>query len=347
MDPISFSAAAAISGGMFGAFFKTNPGFPITCCFSTTGAAVSLNQAISVAVGGALLRYASGISVTLPTLTAGTDYAIYACTDGTLQASANFSSPPTGYTTSSSQKIGGFHFAPGSNAAARAGGNSTPTINPYSLWDLKFRPSCPDPRGMALVSGLFWCDIYLTNTAPDINGTSKNNASIACGTRLPIIPAMWGGNGSTAYSEFNWWDASEIATSAGKRLLSEYEFAAAAYGTTEGTSRGTDAVTTGISTTNVGTVADNAFTSKWGVMQATGAYWIWGRELGGPYSAASYTTSPGSRGAYYELPDAAVLGGFWNNGGNSGSRASYWIIAPTNSASSIGARACCDHLILV
>lgn len=58
----------------------------------------------------------------------------------------------------------GFHFAPGGNAAARAGGDEIPAINPCSLWDRNFRPVCADPRGMALVDmrgHKFWCDIYL------------------------------------------------------------------------------------------------------------------------------------------------------------------------------------------
>ena len=44
-------------------------------------------------------------------------------------------------------------------------------INEFSIWDVKFRPSCEDPRGMALVSGQFWADIYFTNTNHEVNGT--------------------------------------------------------------------------------------------------------------------------------------------------------------------------------
>lgn len=61
--------------------------------------------------------------------------------------------------------LGGFHFAPGGNAAARNGGDSVPAINPHSIWDRNFRPACKDPRGMALVAVPAY--IYLTNSSPN------------------------------------------------------------------------------------------------------------------------------------------------------------------------------------
>ena len=150
---------------------------------------------------------------------------------------------------------------------------------------------------------------------------------------------MSGGNGSTAYSQFNWWDANEVVASVGKRLLTTAEFQIAAYGSTEETSLAADPVTTGL---QAGT-----YTSKWGLFQATGCYWVWGRELGGPYSAASYTQSTGNRGQFYNMPNAVILGGSFSNGASSGSRASAWNNAASASLGNIGARGCCDHLMLV
>lgn len=42
--------------------------------------------------------------------------------------------------------LAGFHFAPGGNAEGKAGGDRFPAVNPFSLWDIDFRPACPDPR---------------------------------------------------------------------------------------------------------------------------------------------------------------------------------------------------------
>jgi hypothetical protein len=310
-----------------------------TPAFSVTGAGtISVKAGTIAECAGVLTTYATATAVTMPSLAAGTDYAIYQCSDGTIRADASFTAP-SGYTTANSRQIGGFHYAPGGNAAAQAGGNTTPAINPYSVWDLKFRPTCVDPRGMALVAGRFWCDIYLTNTATDANGSSRYGLAICSGVAPPKIPAAYGGNGSTAYSEFNWWDANEVLASVGKRLLTTEEFQIAAYGTTEESSCGSDPGTTGL---QAGT-----YTSKWGLFQATGCYWVWGHDLGGPYSGASWTQSTGNRGQLYEMPDVGALGGDFGNGAWCGSRASAWNNGAGSSGGGFGARGCCDHLILV
>lgn len=340
--------------GFPSAFEKTTP---TQVCFSlATTQTVVLNQNIWASVLGILRIFASGTAVSMPTLTAGTDYAIYACNDGSLIASSNFSAPD-GYTTSNSRRIGGFHYAPGSCAAAQAGGDTTPQINPYSLWDLKWRPACPDPRGMALVAGRFWCDIYLCGTDVDANGTSKNGVSIGDGSTPPKVPSMFGGNGSTTYGSFTWFEAGELMKSVGKDLLDYAEFSAAAFGVTEAVSRGNDAGTTGLSTTNSGSSnLDQKFTSKWGVIQAAGVMWIWGRDLSyradgadaATITAFSWKDSTESRGQIYSQSSyglvAARFGASWSVGSNAGSRASGWNYYPWNSVNIIGARGRSDHL---
>ena len=331
-----------VSFGLLGGFFKDNPS---TVCFSTAAGAVSLNQDIRVSVGGLLRKYLSGATVVLPALSAGTDYAIYACSDGTLQASANFSAP-SGYTTANSRRIGGFHYAPGGNATGyNTGGDTTPAINPYSLWDLKWRPACPDPRGMVLVANSFWCDIYLCGTDVDANGSSRYGVTIADGSSPPKIPVAFGGTGSTSYTSLTRWEAGEVLASVGKDLLTYSEFAAAAYGVSEHVSRGNDPNATGYATSNVGSSnADNKFTSKWGVIQAAGCLFVWGREFGGPYNTAIWENNNGGRGQTYLLPNAALFGANWSDGLNAGSRASRWSNAPSVSHHATGARGRSDHL---
>jgi hypothetical protein len=305
--------------------------------FTKTGVdTIAIKAGTLVVVNGVHVEFAAAAAVVMPALTPGTDYAVYVCDDGTIRADASFSAP-SGYTTATSRKIGGFHYAPGGNAAATSGGDGTPAINEYSLWDIKWRPSCPDPRGMALVANSFWCDIYLMGVDHHVNGTSKYNVTIADGASPPKIPTAFGGNGSSTYGNMNWWVAQEVLQSHGKTSLSYAQFASAAYGTTEAASAGTDPVST---------ILRQAYTSKWGIMLACGNMWVWGDEFGGGAAAASWSDNTGGRGNTYQMENAALWGGSWADGAHSGSRCSAWNSSPTASGDNVGARGRCDHLKL-
>ncbi|MFJ0991056.1 hypothetical protein WLY24_09205 [Bordetella bronchiseptica] len=314
--------------------------------FTRTGnATASIKAGTIVEVNGKLVQFTADTAITMPALTAGTDYAIYVCDDGTVRADSNFSAP-TGYTSTTARKVGGFHYAPGSNAAAQAGGNTTAQINEYSLWDIKFRPAALDPRGMTLVAGAFWADIYLLGVNHLTDGTSKYNVTIADGSAPPKKSTKFGGDGSAAYSDGAWYNFAEVMTHHGKRLPNYNEFQALAFGTTEATSSGgTDVPTTGVNGTGA-TSAWNIFTSKWGVVQASGCLWTWGNEFGGVNGASEYTANTGGRGSVYAQPAAALVGGAWNFTSSSGSRAAAWYYGPSFSSAYIGARGVCDHLIL-
>jgi hypothetical protein len=302
--------------------------------WTKTGAGTAETQTVIYAeVNGSVLTVASGTSITMPTLTAGTDYAIWLETDGDLVATTDHTSPPT----ANARKIGGFHYAPGGNATGTSGGNTTAQINEYSFWDLNFRPSCLDPRGMTLVGGGFWVDIYLTGVDAITNGSSKFNVTMADGSSPPKVPTMFGGDGTTTYGSYTWFEAQELATAFGKRTLTQLEFMSAAYGTTEASSVGTD---------QVSTVLNAAYTSKWGVIQAAGVLWVWGRDRGGPAAAASWNANTEGRGSEYNAPNAVLFGGNWGNGSDAGSRCSRWDLAASSSNNLIGSRFACDHLQL-
>ena len=334
-DVVHALNAAGAAGLALGLFRKADP---TTVAFVKTGAFAISTQAaaIYVEVDGAVQTIPASTAVTMPgSPTAGTDYAIWAKTDGTLECTSNHVTPPT----ANARRIGGFHYAPGGNASAQAGGDTTPAINAYSIWDLKFRPACPDPRGMTLVADGFWADIYLLGVDHPTNGSSKYNVTIADGSSPPKIPAKFGGNGTTAYAGGNWWDMGETLRSFGKRHPTYDEFAALAYGTTE-------AASATAATDPVSTILRAESTSKWGVMLSTGNLYVWGAELGGPYGTAAWTANTGGRGSTYNLSNAVLLGGDWSHGAASGSRCSHWGLAPTSSANGIGARGVCDHLQL-
>ena len=334
-DTIAFTEGGVSLGNAntyFRGLFKKAD--PIIVAFTKTGnATATTSSVIYVEVNGSVKTIASGTSITMPTLSAGTDYAIWAKTDGTLEATSNHTSPPT----ANARKIGGFHYAPGGNATAQSGGNTTPQINEYSFWDLKFKPSCADPRGMTLVAGAFWIDIYLTGVDAITNGSSKYNVTMADGSSPPKVPSMYGGNGTTTYGTYTWFEAMELASAFGKRAPTQREFMNAAYGTTEASSIGTD---------QVSTVLNAAYTSKWGVIQAAGVLWVWGDDRGGPAAAASWNANTEGRGSEYNAPNAALFGGFWLDGAHSGSRCSAWHNAASTSTNPVGSRFSCDHLQL-
>jgi hypothetical protein len=311
-----------------------NKADPTIVGFTKTGAgSATTSTTIYVEVNGVIKTVASGTSITMPTFASGTDYAIWCKPDGTLEATSNHTSPPV----ANSRKIGGFHYAPGGNATGTSGGNTTPQINEYSFWDLKFRPSCSDPRGMTLVGGGYWMDIYLTGVDAITNGSSKYNVTMADGSSPPKIPTMFGGNGSTTYGSYTWFEAMELATSFGKRCPTQQEFMSAMYGTTEASSIGSD---------QGSTILNAAYTSKWGVIQSTGVLSIWARDRGGAYNTGGWNANTEGRGSEYNAPNAARLGGYWSASSNAGSRCSDWGLAASSSDATFGSRFVCDHLQL-
>ena len=327
--------------GVTNLFLKADP---MTVAFTKTGSdTASIKAGTKIEVAGTVVTFDTATPIVMPTLAAGTDYAIWVKDDATIQATANFSMPPS---AGNWRKIGGFHYAPGGNATAQSGGDDTPTINEYSFWDLKFRPICPDPRGMTLVAGLFWADIYLLGVDHLINGTSRYNVTIADGSSPPRIPFIFGGDGTATYSNFNWWVAGEVLQFWGKRLPTYHEFAALAYGTTEATSSGgTDVPTTGVDGTGA-TNTWNKFTSRWGVIQATGCMWVWGANFGGGAASSGWLDNTGGRGSTWQMENASLFGGAWSNATRPGSRASTWANSPAISNNVIGARGVADHVII-
>ncbi|MDH0615896.1 MULTISPECIES: hypothetical protein [unclassified Agrobacterium] len=216
--------------------------------------------------------------------------------------------------------FGGFHFAPGGNASAREGGDSAPAINPYSIWDVGFRPACADPRGMALIETLggklFWVDIYLLGVDHAGHGTSRAKAVIADGRDLPMKL-----DGQSRYKKLDYPTAVEIYAGHGKRLLGAEEFFAAAYGVKERASRDDEPTVTG-------SLEDNAvsFISKWGLFDITGTMWQWGTD-GDP-----------------DNPRPSFFGGSWFSGELAGSRYANLACWPGLSSGSVGARGASDHL---
>ena len=166
--------------------------------------------------------------------------------------------------------------------------NNSGSINQYSIWDLKYRPDCVDPRGMVLVDNSFWVDIWMTGRNYINTGTSRKGERIADGenaTSYPLVSTLMGGTGTNTYGNCTWFSANEVVSHWGKKLLSYSDFCVAAYnGVTENNSYGTD---------NQYTCRppDAKYTSKWGMEQSYGIMHIWGSDLLFEFDGASYASS--------------------------------------------------------
>ena len=300
---------------------------------------------LSIAAGSGLngIRYPAPAAVTMPgSFSNNTDYAIWQHpTTGALVAAASFLTAPAG--ASGGAIVGCFHFIPTGRPTGFNNGSPTATaeILEFSIWDRTYRPSCPDPRGMACINDAFWIDLYLAGSTSYASGalsavpSSTFGLTIADHRNPPLVPARYGGDGTLTYGSFSWYEASELAASFGKRLPSYGEFAAAAFGAPEQTSRGSDP----------GMVIWERV-SVFGLAQATGVQWQWGADLAGNGSGGEWSATTEGRGSVYSTDARALrLGGDYFYAANCGSRCGWWDFVPWNSYDNMAARFVAAHLV--
>ena len=289
------------------------------------------------------------------TKTAGTDYFVYAKSDGTFYISASDA-------ITTDRLIGGFHYGLVGESEALTGNKTEAMmveqrgIWSHSCWDLKFRPSS-SVRGKNFAHGI-WVDIYLADEDIAIRGYSSPwksagvKAKIAAGTTdygraIPKIPLAFGGNGTLTYGKFTWFQAAEIAASL-KCFLIDYEkFPSLAYGILENVSSSTN----GYETTAGAIEHYPNLTSRY-MEQAAGVQWIWGSNLANYPTDTTWAwkANTDSRGQIYSTnnsPTAVILGGARDDGVNAGSRASNWLSYVWVSHWSVGCRFACGHFELV
>lgn len=241
---------------------------------------------------------------------AGADIYVYA-TASRIILSPN-STVPTGYNTTNSRKIGGFHclcLSVGTISGHTLTGFLTGDILPASIWDLNFRPVCGQEGMVYSAAADVWVDIYLQS------GTGVNTASV---------------NGATITDTQTWMDHVDDLGSVGKRLLWDGEFQTIAEGSNQRTNiYGTaDPVTTGghVDTSSQRMVSNIGCEDCCGVMYQwlqDQQYKLTGTpDTGDP--AMGWYTLPGSKGSSYRQGsdgDIKLLaGGYWNDGSNCGSR---------------------------
>ena len=259
---------------------------------------------------------------------AGKDFYIYAVDDKVTKSvhivlSAN-STVPTGYTESSSRKIGGFHClcadvgtptwrnpATLKDEAHWLSGYVKGDILPYSVWDLLHRAESSNEGMVYSPETHMWYDIYLASwdgskLVSTFGGITADGAS-----SKPFHGEMF----------------AECAGQINKELISRDEFIVVAKGSNERTAihGAADAGTTG---GHVDT-ANRRMISNIGLEDCCGFLDQWCKQSGGANGSGGWTTNStynsgvdgsltygGSLGNYYR----AIVGGTWNDSSYCGSR---------------------------
>lgn len=264
----------------------------------------------------------SGIS----SLTAGKDYYIYVVQldkedevtgevtkTVELKISAN-STFPTGYTSSNSRKIGGFHTlcaaVTESNAPALvdtkistthpAIGYNAGDLIPNSLWCLSHRPQS-DPSGMVYVDKIdLWVDIYLQG-GKDGSPTSIFGATVI-DSRQPIN---------------HQWDMQLV----NKKLATDNDFTMFAEGSNQRTAIYGSAAPNPKTTGGHLDTAGKRMISRYFVEDCCGFLWQWLDEIApvGGSGWASYGDGD-KRGLSYGMPYVLHAGGYWGGSSSCGSR---------------------------
>jgi len=317
-----------------GGFLKADPD---SVAFTKTGNdTAEIKAGTTVAFSdGSQVNFDTATAIAMPTLSAGTDYAIWVAPDGTIEADTSFTTAPT----AGGRRIGGFHYAPGGNASfsLNAGdGGTTPQINEYSFYDLKWRPSAIDPRGLVLVGdAAFWAGAYHMSANHLTGAVHKYNVNPCRGGNPP---QNLNGTGNFPNAEAT--NIIEALEYHGFRAPNFWEFQLLAFGVNEERSIG------GSGPGLTGDVSDrdkHQQTSAWGVFDATGVLSLWGNDT--ILTTLNQTLPNPSRGGVFRYTNFARLGGSWLTTSNSGSRSMNTRPA-TDSVSFIGSRGVCSHVIL-
>ncbi|MEA3380563.1 MAG: hypothetical protein U9Q87_06790 [Pseudomonadota bacterium] len=245
------------------------------------------------------------------TVANGEDYNVYACDDsGTLAFKISLNNTfPSGFTTDTSRKIGGFHTLC-TNVGTIAGHPLTDyaanDILPASIWDLKHRP-ISEPAGMVFDEGSnIWVDIYLAS------GTGASCASA---------------NGATITDTRNWMDFIDDGHAVKKQLLTDDQFQSIAMGSNEETNiaGSADPVTTGGHSDTAG----RRMISNIGCEDCAGAMYQWlltsAARLDDETAGGWYDLT-GDKGSFYTYGTNKYgntqlrAGGTWADGAACGSR---------------------------
>lgn len=264
---------------------------------------------------------------------AGKDFYIYACVPVSGSApkivlSVN-STTPSGYSGTTSRKIGGFHglcVAVGTISGHTLTDFVAGDVLPASIWDLNHRPVSA-PEGMVYSEGINkWVDIYLAS------GTGASTASVYA---------------ATITDTRDWNDFTDDGGAVKKKMLTDPEFQVIATGSNEATSiyGSGDPGTTG---GHIDT-ASRRMISNIGVEDACGALWQWLDEHATMWEdavTAGWYDLPGDKGQLYRVAKTndvqLIAGGNWVHGVLCGSRSRVTNNSRWTATSDLGCRFCAE-----
>lgn len=308
-------------------FMKPNAGVLFE---KVSPSAIQIPAGFKVVVNNQLVTTSSAYSLDLNsdldtgTKIAGKDYYVYVSTSGFYLSLDG--------TITIDKLIGGFHYGlTGESEVLPANALKTETdmianrgIKAYSLWDLTWKPANKRPEGKVLVNNLFWRDIYPADEDYAIRGYSScfaldgvTPAKLAGGAesygrKFPKIPLAKGGNGTINYGSLTWYEANEIVSEVGMRMISYDEFSNSSYGVVEEQSLQQLGYTTG-----TGVIQHYPeLESKWGVEMAVGVQYFWGSQIMNGYGTTDFAHRSGltdGRGQLYATSNSPVvtrLGGY-------------------------------------
>jgi len=234
-----------------------------------------------------------------------------------------------------SRKIGGFHCLcvdVGTISGHSLTGYLDGDILPRSVWTQSSHRPTSSPEGMVYVGNKLWADIYLASNTTTLE--SSYGGTIVDGASNP---------------DYHWYNFVERFAEIEKRLPTQAEFMALAIGSNEETniSGSGDPDTTG----GHSDTASRRMISNVGCEDCAGAMWQWVNDTASDGAAASFvvqdTASDGTsydgvnsigRGQGYGVPNRGLVGNYWSDGVNCGSRATAWYAAPLPLSSDRGSR---------
>lgn len=276
----------------------------------------------------------------------GKDFYIYAVVqDGAVHfvACAN-SVNPTGYSSATCRKVGGFHCECADIGANTYGGSGhwlygymAGDILPYSVWDCYHRPFGA-PEGYVYVPGSnIWASIY---------GLSWSGSYTATENSL-VLRSVNGGTWAdgTSAEPFHCTKFDQILAQQGQRLMWQDEFIRASLGSNQGTAikGAADPGTTGGHFDTAGV----RMVSWIGLEDCCGALWQWGKEGAGA-KGTTWANDPLSdlyaKGSSFCNGGRVLFGGAWDDGACCGSRASGWSNGAFVLFAALGARGASEPL---
>jgi hypothetical protein len=263
-------------------------------------------------------------------LTAGKDYYVYLVKNGDdteIKVSLN-STYPSGSDANNSRKIGGFHTLcvdAGTISGHPLSGYSAGDILPCSVWCLAHRPVA-NPEGMVYVKEIdLWVDIYLQSGTYNVSTGALTTASVY---------------GATVTDTRPWADHAEDLFRVSKRMPTDIEFSCLAEGSNQKTAISGAAPPNPKTAGGHVDTASRRMISNYGIEECCGylTQWLDNPSANGGTGWSNHDAIAGNKGLLYGSSCALRAGGYWDAGGDCGSRCRHAHSVRSSASTALGGR---------